>query len=90
MAELAGGEHPLIELADGGPFPHPPPLGEARAFKTTRLLATSDGRAVLAGTADRVELLGIDRWLGGTHVTPENLWRRDSTTGAVIGSDPVG
>ncbi|HEV2591158.1 MAG TPA: DUF1835 domain-containing protein [Gaiellaceae bacterium] len=34
-------------------------------------------RAVLAGEADRVELLGIDRWIGGTHVTPENLWRWD-------------
>jgi len=22
-------------------------------------------------------LLGIDRWLGGTHVTTENLWRWD-------------
>jgi len=22
--------------------------------------------------ADRVELLGIDRWIGGTHVTPES------------------
>jgi hypothetical protein len=28
-----------------------------------------EGRRVLAGDADRVELLGIDRWVGGTHVT---------------------
>jgi hypothetical protein len=33
--------------------------------------------AVLRGDADRVELLGIDRWVGGTHVTPDNLWRWD-------------
>ena len=29
----------------------------------------ADGEAVLAGEADRVELIGIDRWLGGLHVT---------------------
>jgi hypothetical protein len=33
---------------------------------------------VLCGEADRVDLLGIDRWLGGTHVTARNLWRRDA------------
>jgi hypothetical protein len=30
----------------------------------------------LGGEADRVELLGVDRWLGGTHVTPKT-WRWD-------------
>jgi hypothetical protein len=38
---------------------------------------TDAGREVLAGTADRIELLGIDRWLGGTHLRPDNLWRWD-------------
>jgi hypothetical protein len=33
---------------------------------------------VLRGEADRVELLGVDRWIGGTHVTPESGWRWDS------------
>ena len=30
------------------------------------------------GEADRVELLGIDRWVGGTHITPGNIWRWDA------------
>jgi len=38
---------------------------------------TPVGERVLAGDGDRVELLGIDRWVGGTHVTPENVWRWD-------------
>jgi hypothetical protein len=29
---------------------------------------TDAGRAALAGTRDRVEALGIDRWLGGVHL----------------------
>jgi len=36
---------------------------------------------VLAGQADRVALLGIDRWLGGTHLTPATAWRWDPVTG---------
>jgi hypothetical protein len=39
---------------------------------------TAAGERVLAGEDDRVELLGIDRWVGGTHVTAESLWRWDA------------
>ncbi|HKZ03687.1 MAG TPA: DUF1835 domain-containing protein [Pyrinomonadaceae bacterium] len=40
---------------------------------------TDSGRAVLKGEADFVELNGIDRWLGGVHLSGHgNLWRWDS------------
>ena len=42
-----------------------------------QLRLTANGEQVLRGEADRVELLGIDRWIGGTHITPENVWRWD-------------
>jgi hypothetical protein len=35
------------------------------------------GRAVLTGERDRVDACGIDRWLGGTHLRPGNVWRWD-------------
>lgn len=39
---------------------------------------TGDGREVLAG-ADRVALSGLDRWLGGVHLTGSGpLWRWDA------------
>jgi hypothetical protein len=41
------------------------------------LVAADAGREVLAGAADRVELLGIDRWLGGTHLRTDDHWRWD-------------
>ena len=37
---------------------------------------TGTGRDVLAGRADRIALNGIDRWLGGVHLTPKRPWRR--------------
>jgi hypothetical protein len=41
---------------------------------------------VLHGDADRVELLGIDRWIGGTHITPANVWRWNAAELAVVKS----
>ena len=41
------------------------------------LALTADGEAVLKGTADHIALNGIDRWLGGVHVTAASPWRWD-------------
>lgn len=39
---------------------------------------TEDGERVLEGTADRVRLCGIDRWLGGVHLSGRGpMWRWD-------------
>ena len=42
------------------------------------------GERVLRGEDDRVDALGIDRWLGGTHLEPGNVWRWD---GAQVSRD---
>jgi hypothetical protein len=39
---------------------------------------------VLAGNADRVDAAGIDRWLGGTHLTAEPDWRWNASLGSVV------
>jgi hypothetical protein len=45
---------------------------------------TDAGRRVLAGDDDRVELLGIDRWVGGTHLVPGAVWRWDTAASALV------
>ncbi len=45
---------------------------------------TDAGRRVLAGDADRIELLGIDRWVGGTHLAPGAVWRWDSDASELV------
>jgi hypothetical protein len=77
---LGQGTTRLLEAADGTPLPPPPPLGDGRDFARLRLRLTAAGERTLRGEADRVELLGIDRWIGGTHVTPANAWRWDANT----------
>jgi hypothetical protein len=78
VAELGGGPNRLLETTEGDPLPPAPPLGDARLFIGASLRITKAGEKVLAGEADRVELLGIDRWVGGTHVTASSIWRWDA------------
>jgi hypothetical protein len=77
---LGSGPSRLIQTHDAQPLPAPPPLGDAHAFAQLSLKLTPAGERVLAGKADRVQLLGIDRWLGGTHLTPAAIWRWDTAT----------
>jgi hypothetical protein len=67
------GLHGLVETHKGGPLPAQSPTG----WRTPLRLTEAGGR-VLRGEADRVDLIGIDRWVGGTHITTENAWRWDS------------
>jgi hypothetical protein len=47
---------------------------------------TDAGRSVLSGGADRIALCGIDRWLGGVHLSSStDLWRWDAPQSRLIG-----
>jgi redox-sensitive transcriptional activator SoxR len=78
LTALGQGEARLVETDGRAPLPAAPPLGDGRLFARLGLRLTPNGERVLRGEADRVELLGIDRWLGGTHVTPDDAWRWDA------------
>jgi len=78
LTALGEGPNRLVETMEGEPLPAAPPLGDAQEFAGLLLRLTAAGQRVLAGEADRVELLGIDRWVGGTHVTADSLWRWDA------------
>jgi redox-sensitive transcriptional activator SoxR len=75
LSALGQGANRLVETDEGTPLPTPPPLGDGRLFARLELRLTAAGERTLRGEADRVALLGIDRWIGGTHITPENTWR---------------
>jgi redox-sensitive transcriptional activator SoxR len=78
----------LVETVDGAPLPSPPPLGDSQPFARLQLRLTATGERTLRGEADRVELLGIDRWIGGTHITPANTWRWDAAERKLVRPPP--
>ncbi|HEY1975546.1 MAG TPA: DUF1835 domain-containing protein [Candidatus Baltobacteraceae bacterium] len=61
----------------------PAPLIETQddAFAVTAL-----GRRVLAGEADWIEVAGIDRWIGGVHLSASSVTRWDDEKGQFIGA----
>jgi hypothetical protein len=77
LTSLGHGQARLIETPDDGQLPAAPPLGDARAFAAMPLRLTPSGERVLQHQADRVQLLGVDRWIGGCHITPGAAWRWD-------------
>jgi hypothetical protein len=81
--ELGQGERPLLSTGTGGRVPVPPPRGDG-AFALAQLVITEAGRALLTGEADRIDLIGIDRRLGGTHLVPGNIWRWDRSSRRLV------
>jgi redox-sensitive transcriptional activator SoxR len=88
LSVLGQGDNRLVESDDGTPLPPPPPLGDSHLFARLQLQLTATGERTLRAETDRVELLGIDRWIGGTHITSDNTWRWDSTDFKLV--RPVG
>jgi DNA-binding transcriptional MerR regulator len=84
LSALGRGESRLVESAAGEQLALPPPLGEWESFGGAGLRLTELGRRVLDGDADRVELLGIDRWVGGVHLLPGAVWRWDAQARALV------
>jgi hypothetical protein len=66
---LSSGRNPLVHLSETTDDFNSPSL---------RVALNDLGEVVLDGGADHVELNGIDRWMGGVHLSLANLWRWDA------------
>jgi hypothetical protein len=81
---LRSGQHPLIRWK--GPDSLPKMDGSAtKSLNKWMLEITDTGRAVLAYKADWLENNGIDRWLGGVHLSAgAAIWRWDESEGKLL------
>jgi hypothetical protein len=60
-------------------------IEEADEFHRCSVTLTDLGRDVLAGRADRVAAIGIDRWLGGVHLHGRAVpWRWDEAFARIV------
>ena len=70
---------PLIRPIDGG-TERPRRHSNLPLVLEDTVELTEDGRLALDSRGDRIRLCGIDRWLGGVHLTGHGpLWRWDGT-----------
>jgi hypothetical protein len=77
IEELLVAKTPLLKLAAGMAWERPPSPDH-------ELTITSMGEAVLAGEKHWLELAEINRWIGGTHLIPNNQWCWDSVNRSLI------
>jgi hypothetical protein len=76
---LGQGEQPLVDA------PVAPTAEITEEFALQTYEVTRAGHDVLAGRADHAELNGIDRWIGGVHLTGHRpAWRWDPVAGEVV------
>jgi hypothetical protein len=68
LRRLASCAVPMITITESGDTTPPP---------KALFGITPAGRKVLAGEADFIELNNADTWLGGAHLTNEQMWRWD-------------
>jgi hypothetical protein len=76
---LGTGRNPLLTLHDAADGVRSPEL---------RVTLNDLGEVVLDGGADYVELNGVDRWMGGVHLTPANVWRWDADSQRLTREEP--
>ncbi|MGI9378666.1 MAG: hypothetical protein ACR2OW_03365 [Methyloligellaceae bacterium] len=58
-----------------------------KAFIGGKVALTAEGKAVLDGDLDHLQINEINRWLGGTHLKQGSLWRWDETSAVLTGPE---
>ena len=69
VERLSAGREPLVLREDGQVIQAPRGRGPAPEFWQSQVMLPPLGRAVLEARADYVRTNGIDRWLGGVHLS---------------------
>src|SRR3954449_6952781 len=91
LSALGHGDDRLVQTTAGEPLGPPPPRSDANGFTAAELELTENGRAALAGEADRAALVPLDRWGGGMHVPgSEPAWRWDRATARAVSASGGG
>lgn len=84
ITRISNVEHPLIIFEDGTEINFHPLHSTMENFWNRTVKITEVGKQVLAGTADFVNLNGIDRWIGGIHLTNNCQYRYDSENNKIV------
>lgn len=83
---LAQARVPLLAAAGGHGRLNPLPLGTPpdRAWFAQTAQLSAFGVEVLHKTADMIAVNGIERWIGGSHLTGRQCWRYVADSGALV------
>lgn len=77
LRELLDSSPPLLALPDGGEL-------TLSAGSGQELTITPAGREALSGKRNWLDMVELDRWIGGVHLTADNIWCWDAASGSVV------
>ena len=77
LHEFLESSPPLLQLPEGKKLTLP-------TSPDQELTLTQSGKEVLSGKKNWLEITDQDRWIGGVHLTPENIWCWDSSSGSLV------
>jgi hypothetical protein len=77
LDQLASRKSPLLLGLPAGGVAEAARSNMTVEYTDTLVELTDAGHDVLEGHEDFIALNGIDRWIGGVHLTNENIWRFD-------------
>ncbi len=77
LHELLASSPPLLKLSDGQEFVTP-------TNPDQELTITPEGKEVLSGKRNWFNIVKLDRWIGGVHLTPGNNWCWDSRSNSIV------
>ncbi|QPJ65669.1 MAG: DUF1835 domain-containing protein [Candidatus Nitrohelix vancouverensis] len=69
--------HALIDGLPPGGYPFRKSREQASIYLQSKLSLSALGESILNGAEDLIDTLGIDRWVGGVHLTTTDCWRWD-------------
>jgi len=78
VKRMVESDTPLLTTQNGQQFQVAGMFGPDETFMAQTLSLTLLGESVLAGEGDWLQGHVIDRWLGGVHLNPDNIWRWDA------------
>ncbi len=77
LQELLDSSPPLLNLSAGERLKLP-------IDPNQELAITQMGKDVLAGKRNYLELVGMGRWIGDVHLTPQNMWCWNSAASSIV------
>lgn len=84
VQRLSDCAHPLVTHTNGSRVLAPGRNRDARTFWERTVKLTPLGQEVVRARADAIASNGIDRWIGGTHLTTARHWRWDGRAGRTV------
>jgi len=79
LNEFLGSSPELLTLSDREEL-------DITANPDNKLTISTIGKDVLSGERNWLDIIKLDKWIGGVHLTPANIWCWDSATNSLIKS----